>query len=114
MRIRFADSRPSGDFALVLPVSGKNRIALDSLGADRTAVDAALKSQRFEGDSGSAAELFIPAGTGGATAVGQSGIQPDQKQGRAACAALPRFRCRGTGSGLTIDVSRLLDLRPML
>ncbi|QNP46591.1 hypothetical protein H9L14_05560 [Sphingomonas sediminicola] len=49
MKIRFADSRPSGDFALVLPVSGKNRIALDSLGADRSAVDAALKSQRFEG-----------------------------------------------------------------
>jgi leucyl aminopeptidase len=64
MKIRFADSRPSGDFALVLPVSGKNRIALDSLGADRTAVDAALKSQRFEGDSGSAAELFIPADGG--------------------------------------------------
>src|SRR4029079_13051075 len=49
---------------LVLPVSGKNRIALDSLGADRTAVDAALKSQRFEADSGSGAELFMPAGTG--------------------------------------------------
>jgi leucyl aminopeptidase len=64
MKIRFADSRPSGDFALVLPVSGKNRIALDSLGADRTAVDAALKSQRFEGDSGSTAELFIPADGG--------------------------------------------------
>jgi leucyl aminopeptidase len=64
MKIRFADSRPSGDFALVLPVSGKNRIALDSLGADRAAVDAALKSQRFEGDSGSSAELFIPADGG--------------------------------------------------
>jgi leucyl aminopeptidase len=64
MKIRFADSRPSGDFALVLPVSGKNRIALDSLGADRKSVDAALKSQRFDGDSGSSAELFVPADGG--------------------------------------------------
>ena len=61
MQIRFADSRPTGDYALVLPVAGKNRIALDSLGSDRKAVDAALKSQRFEGDSGSAAELYVPA-----------------------------------------------------
>jgi leucyl aminopeptidase len=64
MKIRFADSRPTGDFALVLPAAGKNRIALDSLGGDRGAVDAALKRQRFDGDSGSTAELFIPAGSG--------------------------------------------------
>ena len=32
MQIRFADTRPTGDFALVLPVAGKNRGALDSLG----------------------------------------------------------------------------------
>ena len=64
MKIRFADSRPTGDFALVLPAAGKNRIALDSLGGDRGAVDAALKRQRFEGDSGSTAELFIPAESG--------------------------------------------------
>ncbi len=35
MKIRFADTRPSGDYALVLPAAGKNRIALDSLGAER-------------------------------------------------------------------------------
>ena len=64
MQIRFADSRPKGDYALVLPVAGKNRIALDSLGSDRKAVDAALKSQRFEGESGSAAELYAPADGG--------------------------------------------------
>jgi len=64
MQISFADSRPTGDFALVLPAAGKNRIALDSLGSDRTAVDAALNRQRFEGDSGSVAELFIPAESG--------------------------------------------------
>ena len=64
MQISFADSRPTGDFALVLPAAGKNRIALDGLGSDRTAVDAALNRQRFEGDSGSVAELFIPAESG--------------------------------------------------
>jgi len=61
MKIRFADSRPMGDFALVLPAAGKNRIALDSLGGDRSAVDATLKRQRFEGDPGSLVELFVPA-----------------------------------------------------
>jgi leucyl aminopeptidase len=61
MQISFVDSRPTGDFALVLPAAGKNRIALDSLGPDRSAVDAALSRQRFEGDSGSVAELFVPA-----------------------------------------------------
>ena len=60
MQISFVDSRPTGDFALVLPAAGKNRIALDSLGSDRAAVDAALKSQRFEGEIGSVAELFVP------------------------------------------------------
>jgi leucyl aminopeptidase len=64
MKIRFADSRPTGDFALVLPAAGKNRIALDGLGKERGSVDAALKRQRFEGDSGSTAEVFIPAESG--------------------------------------------------
>jgi len=64
MQVRFADSRPAGDYALVLPVAGKDRRALDSLGPDRAAVDAAIARQRFDGDSGSAAELFIPADGG--------------------------------------------------
>ena len=64
MQIRFADTRPTGDFALVLPVAGKNRIALDSLGGDRSPVDAALDRQRFEGESGSSAELYIQADGG--------------------------------------------------
>jgi len=64
MKIRFADSRPAGDHALVLPVAGKSRAALDSLGGERAAVDAALARQRFDGDSGSAAELFVREGDG--------------------------------------------------
>jgi leucyl aminopeptidase len=64
MKINFADSRPSGDFALVLPVSGKNRSALGTLGDGRTQVEAALNRQRFEGEAGGAAELFVPADAG--------------------------------------------------
>ena len=64
MQIRFADSRPSGEFALVLPVAGKNRASLQGLGAQKAAVEAALNRQRFEGDSGNSAELFVPADGG--------------------------------------------------
>jgi leucyl aminopeptidase len=62
MQIRFADSRPDGAFALVLPVAGKDRSALESLGGDRQSAEAALALQRFEGESGSAVEAFLPAG----------------------------------------------------
>ena len=64
MQIRFADSRPDGDYALVVAVAGKNRSALDQIGGERPAIDAILSRQRFEGDSGSAAELFLPAEKG--------------------------------------------------
>ena len=58
MKIRFADQRPGGDFALVLPVAGKDRSALASLGAAQLALGAALDSQRFEGEAASAHEHF--------------------------------------------------------
>jgi leucyl aminopeptidase len=57
MQIEFAASRPSGDYALVIPSAGHNRPAAKSLD-DKAKVEAALKRQRFDGDSGSAAELF--------------------------------------------------------
>jgi leucyl aminopeptidase len=59
MQIRFADSRPTGDYALVLPVSGKDRSTLASLGAAQKAVGAALDRQRFEGEGSSVSEQFI-------------------------------------------------------
>src|SRR5882757_660799 len=59
MQIRFADRRPEGDFALVLPVAGKDRSTLGSLGSAQPAVAAALDRQRFEGDASSASEQFI-------------------------------------------------------
>ena len=59
MQIRFADSRPAGDYALVLSVAGKDRSSLASLGAAQQAVIGALDRQRFEGEASSASEQFI-------------------------------------------------------
>ena len=59
MQIRFADSRPAGDYALVIPVAGKDRSNLASLGAAQQAVAAALDRLRFEGEPSSASEQFI-------------------------------------------------------
>src|SRR5689334_13910169 len=59
MQIRFADSRPAGDYALVLPVGGKDRSNLASLGAAQKQVTATLDRQRFEGDGAAVSEQFI-------------------------------------------------------
>jgi len=59
MQIRFADTRPEGDYALVLPVAGKERSSLNSLGTAQTTVVLALDRQRFDGEGASAAELFV-------------------------------------------------------
>jgi leucyl aminopeptidase len=58
MQIEFAASRPSGDYALVIPSAGPNRPAAKSLD-DKAKIEAALKRQRFEGDSGSTADLLV-------------------------------------------------------
>jgi leucyl aminopeptidase len=62
MQIRFADRRPEGDYALVLPVAGKDRTALASLGAEQQAVAAALDRNRFEGEAAGASEHFFDDG----------------------------------------------------
>jgi leucyl aminopeptidase len=62
MQISFAERRPEGDYALVLPVAGKDRRALASLGAEQESVAAALERQRFDGDASSASEQFISDG----------------------------------------------------
>ncbi len=59
MKISFADTRPSGDYALVLPVAGKDRATLNSLGSAQPSVSAALDRQRFEGDAASVSEQFV-------------------------------------------------------
>ena len=62
MQIRFADSRPTGDYALVLPVIGKDRSTLARLGSAQQAVNAALDRSRFEGDASATSEQFIDDG----------------------------------------------------
>jgi leucyl aminopeptidase len=62
MEIRFADSRPTGDFALVLPVAGKDRKSLGSLGTAQQTVGAALDRQRFEGEASGVSEQFVDEG----------------------------------------------------
>ncbi|MFL6734796.1 MAG: leucyl aminopeptidase [Sphingomicrobium sp.] len=59
MQIAFSATRPSGDHVLVLPVAGKDQGALTSLGEQAAGVRAALQKQRFEGEAGSAVELFF-------------------------------------------------------
>jgi leucyl aminopeptidase len=59
MQISFAAKRPTGDYALVLPVTGKDRSTLSALGPSQRGVTAALDRQRFEGDSSSASEQFF-------------------------------------------------------
>ncbi len=59
MQVRFADTRPAGDYALVLPVAGKDRSGLGSLGAAQATVSAALDRQRFDGDAASASEQYF-------------------------------------------------------
>jgi leucyl aminopeptidase len=59
MKIRFADARPAGDYALVLPAAGLNRPGVKSLGEAAASVEAALRRSRFDGDSGSVVESFL-------------------------------------------------------
>ncbi|HZU52205.1 MAG TPA: M17 family peptidase N-terminal domain-containing protein, partial [Sphingomicrobium sp.] len=59
MQIRFADRKPSGDYALVVPVAGKDRSALNSLAAAQQSVSAALDRTRFDGEVGTSAEHFF-------------------------------------------------------
>jgi leucyl aminopeptidase len=59
MQIRFADNRPTGDYALVMPVAGKDRSGLARLGTSQQSVGAALDRSRFEGEGSSASEQFI-------------------------------------------------------
>jgi len=92
MQIRFADSRPSGDYALVVPVAGKDRTSLGSLGAAQQSVLTTLDRQRFEGDAAAVSEQFVE--ENGAlrrllvVGVGSNGEQSAEKLGGAAVARL--------------------------
>ena len=82
MQIEFAATRPSGDFALVVPSAGTSRPGVGSL-ADKDKIEAALQRQRFEGDSGSAAELFVDDG-GNTRRLLVVGLGKDAKPGASA------------------------------
>ena len=79
MQIHFADSRPAGDYALVLPVAAKSRAALESLGADQPAAEAALNRQRFDGESGSTAEAYLASDWGRRLLLVGTGESSDSK-----------------------------------
>ncbi len=59
MQIRFVASRPSGDHALALPFAGQARANLDQFGAAKAGIEAAMKRQRFDGESGTSAEYYL-------------------------------------------------------
>jgi len=109
MEIRFADSRPSGEFALVLPVAGKDRSALASLGPAQQAVAGALDRQRFEGEASSASEQFIDA-DGAIRRLLVVGLGPITDAGEAAerlgGAAAARLLTSGENTAV-IDISGL-------
>src|SRR4051794_17748033 len=94
MQIRFADARPQGDYALVVPVAGKDRSGLAVLGAAQQAVSTALDRQRFEGEASSVSEQFID--DNGSTrrllivgvGAGASGGETSEKLGGTAAARL--------------------------
>jgi leucyl aminopeptidase len=59
MKISFADTRPAGDYALVIPSAGGERPALASLGEAVPSIEAAIARQRFEGEANSVIEQFV-------------------------------------------------------
>jgi leucyl aminopeptidase len=94
MQIRFADARPQGDYALVVPVAGKDRSGLAVLGAAQQTVTATLDRQRFEGEPSSVSEQFIDDGGSTrrllvvGTGAGASGGETAEKLGGTAAARL--------------------------
>ncbi len=109
MQIRFADSRPDGDYALVLPVAGKKRTALEALGPERAAAEAALGRQRFDGESASTAEVYIATGKGSrrVLAVGTGeGVSPADAAEKLGGTAVARLLTSGE-SHAVIDVAAL-------
>jgi leucyl aminopeptidase len=59
MQIRFAAQRPSGEHALIVPIAGPARSALDAFGAGKAGIEAAMKRQRFDGEAGTAADHYL-------------------------------------------------------
>ena len=90
MQIRFADTRPAGDFALVLPAEGSKRPGVQGLGDATASVEAALKRSRFDGDPGAVVEHFLDSDNGRRLLVIGTGSESDasERLGGAAAARL--------------------------
>ncbi len=109
MQIRFADSRPTGDYALVLPIAGKDRKSLGSLGSAQQAVAAALDRQRFEGEASNVSEQFVEenGSVRRLVLVGVvSGTSPDEVAEKLGGTAVARLLTSGEKKAV-IDVSAL-------
>ena len=76
MQIRFAAQRPSGDHALIVPIAGAARGALDAFGPAKAGIEAAIKRQRFEGEAGSAAEYYLDSDGGRRLVLVGTGAEP--------------------------------------
>ncbi len=103
MNISFADSRPDGDYALVVPVAGKN--GSDLLRGIGGGIDGALKRQRFEGEASGAAEHFV--GDRRIVAIGTGdGVAPADAAEKLGGAAVARLLLSGE-SHAVIDLTGL-------
>ena len=120
MEIRFSDTRPTGDFALVLPAAGTLRPGLDSLGAAKASVEGTLKRNRFEGETGGVAETFLDSDGGRRLLVigtgddAKAGDAPEKLGGAAVARLLTSGETQAvidlTGLGLDADASARVGL----
>jgi leucyl aminopeptidase len=108
MQIRFAESRPAGDYALVVPVAGKDRATLGRLGSSQQSVGSALDHQRFEGEASSASEQFFDDGgkTRRLLVVGTGSALPGEAAEKLGGTAAARLQTSGETKAV-IDLSGL-------
>ncbi|MEO7410882.1 MAG: M17 family peptidase N-terminal domain-containing protein, partial [Sphingomicrobium sp.] len=103
MKISLADSRPEGDYALVVPVTGKS--GSDVLRALGGGIDAALTRQRFDGEPSAAAEHFV--GDRRIVAIGTGdGVNPADAAEKLGGAAVARLLISGETAAV-IDLTGL-------
>jgi leucyl aminopeptidase len=118
MKISFADRRPEGDYALVVPVAGPG--GSEQLRALGGGVQVALRRQRFEGEAGASAEhhqerRIVAVGTG-------EGVSPADAAEKLGGAAVARLLLSGetqavidlTGLGYDADAAARVALAAAL
>ena len=119
MKISFADSRPAGDYALVVPVAGKS--GSDVLRGFGGGIEAALRRQRFEGEPSAVAEHFINDQRVVAIGTGD-GVSPADAAEKLGGAAVARLLISGetqavidlTGLGFDADAAARVALAAAL